>query len=1238
MKKIANAICKHKYLIVILTLILLIPSAIGFYKTKVNYDILVYLPEDIETLKGEHILTDDFNMGAFSIVALKNDTNLNALKLEEDIKKINGVDKVVSLYDVIGTSIPKEFLSDELTSKVSTKDTTLILVTFKNSTSDDITLDAVSNIRKIVSDKAVVGGMSAMVLDTKELFNSEMLLYVCIAVILCILVLMIFLDSYLVPILLILNIGIAILFNMGTNIFLGDISYITKAIASVLQLGVTTDFSIFLYHKYEDSKLKYKDKNEAMSNAIVATLTSVLGSSLTTIAGFLALCTMQLTLGADIGIVMAKGVLFGLVCVVTLFPALLLVFDKYIERFSHRPLVPKFTRVKKFIMKHYIAIFIIFVIVIIPAYIFEKNTDVYYKLDKSIPDNYGYAKATKLLKEDYNIVSQTMILISKDIPNYKTNKMIKEIEKLDGIDLVLSSSKLSTLGISEDIIDDDIKSIYSSDKYKLVLVNSNYEIATNKLNNQITKINKVVNKYDKKAIVAGEGPLMKDLVKVTDIDFHNVNYTSIFIIFILMLLVTKSISLPVLLVTTIEGAIFINMGIPYITGTKIPFIASIVIGTIQLGATIDYAILMTTKYLEQRKNNKEKFEAVKVALDSSVSSIFVSGMCFFAATIGVGVVSKIDMIGTLCTLISRGAIISMIIVIFVLPSVLLIFDSLIVKTTIGFKGGKKMNKKIALFILGLLLINPYCAKALTKDETVYAKLGKSGKVKSVLVTEHLINDEKLDNITDKTILKDIKNLNGNESYTLNGKDLTWKAKKNDIYYQGVTDKKLPISVNITYKIDGKKIKIKDAKGKSGHVLINIKYTNNLKENINGKTLYTPFVIVNELNLNSKYNSNIKVTNGKVISNGTTNAVVAVASPGLNESLSFDSINLNEINIEYDTTNFKASDIYAVATSSLLNDTDILKFSSFESVKGSINLLAESSLKLVKGTSDLNSGVDKLKEGATTLNSGINTALNGVKTLREKTDEGINNLKSELSNVLSDEYINGLMANIASKTNLTEEELVNIGNLAKAKLNENESYNNLVSQISSMEQNGINDDLVSACNSELKEQYKQTCDAYSNYIILYPVLKQMKSSIEATAYNTAITTASMISSEVPNKLKENIYPLVTDLKSKTTTITTQVDELSKGIKQLENGLNRLNDGSKSLVDGISSLKQGTNSMYQGMYTFNESGIKKLTNFVNNDLISKLENAKELVELSKNYSLFDEKEANTNTSTKFIFIIK
>lgn len=685
MKKIGNLVSNHKLLILIITVLLLIPALIGIKLTKINYDILVYLPQDIETVKGQDILTDDFDMGAFSVSIIENMNSKDIIKLENKIRDIDNVNKVMTINDISGTSFPVDMLPSEVTNKVTKDNQTLMLITFKTSTSDEATLNSVKEIREITDGYVKVGGMSAMALDTMELSNKEIAIYIVIAVVLCLIVLMISLDSYFVPVLLLGNIGIAILFNMGTNVFLGNISYITKAISAVFQLGVTTDFSIFLYHKYEKAKKEYKDKKEAMTNAINETLVSVLGSSLTTIAGFLALCTMSLTLGKDIGIVMAKGVLLGVLCVVTVFPALLLAFDKLIDKTKHKVILPEFNKLKSFVIKHYKLIFIMFIILLIPAYIGNKNVDVYYNLDKTLPDTLSSSIANSTLKEEFDIVSPEIILINKNMKNNDINEMCEKLEKIDGISMVLSPSKISNLGIPESMVPDDVLKVFESDKYKMVFINSTYDIATDELNNQISEVSDIVKKYDKTALISGEGPLMKDLVLISNHDFNSVNYTSLLVIFIIMICVLKSISLPVILIFSIEFAIFVNMSFAYYGGITIPFIASIVIGTIQLGATIDYAILMTTRYLEERKSGKDKFESIKKSLDNSVSSIIVSGMCFFAATFGVGIYSKLELIGSLCTLISRGAIVSMLVVILVLPSMLIIFDKLITKTSLGFR-------------------------------------------------------------------------------------------------------------------------------------------------------------------------------------------------------------------------------------------------------------------------------------------------------------------------------------------------------------------------------------------------------------------------------------------------------------------------------------------------------------------------------------------------------------------------
>jgi len=693
MHKIGKAICKYRKIILAIALLLLIPALIGMKATKINYDILVYLPSDVETIQGENILSNDFNMGAFSVIILEDMQTKDILKLEDKIKEVPNVEKVVSIADVIGTSIPTEMLPDELKDKIYKDNSTIMLVTFKDQISADSTMEAVETLRDITDERCKISGMTSTVLDTRNLSNSEIAIYVVIAVILCLIVLEIALDSYIAPILLLLNIGIAILYNMGTNIFLGEISYITKAISAVLQLGVTMDFAIFLYHSYMQEKENFESNEDAMASAIHKTLLSVVGSSLTTIAGFLALCSMNLTLGRDIGIVMAKGVFCGVVCVLTVLPAMILNLNGLIEKTKHKEILPKFEGVKNFVVKHYKAIILVFIVLLPIAFYGYSHTENYYNLDKSLPKTLDSVIANTELKEKFNMVSMELLLVDKDLPDSTVNKMLDEIEELEGIEWALGFSKVSSLGIPREILPEEAIDVFQNDEYQMIIINSNYEMATNELNAQVTEVNKIIKKYDENAILAGEGPLMKDLVEISDHDFNSVNSVSIVIIFIIMIVVLKSISLPVILIIVIEFAIFINMGIPYYTNTILPFIASIVIGTIQLGATIDYAILITNKYITSRKDGIDKKAAVSEALGTSIGSILISGLCFFGATFGVGAYSKIEMIGSLCTLMSRGAIVSVFCVVLILPSLLMAFDKLIYKTTMGMKKKGLINNE-----------------------------------------------------------------------------------------------------------------------------------------------------------------------------------------------------------------------------------------------------------------------------------------------------------------------------------------------------------------------------------------------------------------------------------------------------------------------------------------------------------------------------------------------------------------
>lgn len=687
MKKIAEKITNNSVIVLVISLLLFIVSIFGYVNTRVNYDILVYLPNTIETIKGENILTDEFGLGSYAFVMTNDRDSEQILALEEKIKDIKNVKEVCSIADVLGTTIPYDMLPDEIQDKLYNDKETVIFITFNGSTSEDSTIEAVRSLREVVKDANKVSSMTAMVIDTMDLSNSELVAYVSIAVIFCLLILLATTDSYIIPFLLLGNIGIAIIYNMGSNYFLGDISYITKSISAVLQLGVTTDFSIFLYHKYEDSKKKIKDKKKAMADAIVQTFKSILGSSLTTFAGFLALCTMDLLLGKDIGIVMAKGVLCGLICVVTIFPSFLLIFDKQIEKTKHKVLLPKFEKLPKFIISKQKFILIAFVLLMIPAYIGNSNYDVYYKLDESLPKDLAFNVANNDLAKKFGITSPEIIIMDKNVSSSDIESLTDELKSVKGIDLVLSPSELVNNGL-ETIIPDNLQEILNNDKYQLVLTNSTYEIASDDLNNQLTAINKTVHKYDKKAIVAGEGALMKDLITIADHDFNMVNYTSLAVIFIIMVLVLKSLSLPIVLSLVIEFAIFVNMSIAYYTGTSLPFIASIVVGTIQLGATIDYAILMSTKYIEERQKNDSKQKCMEETLKFTIPSIITSALCFFAATASVGFYTKIDMIGSICNLLARGSLISMASVIFILPSLLMLCDKIILKNKNVKKEGK----------------------------------------------------------------------------------------------------------------------------------------------------------------------------------------------------------------------------------------------------------------------------------------------------------------------------------------------------------------------------------------------------------------------------------------------------------------------------------------------------------------------------------------------------------------------
>lgn len=686
MVKLGRKIVKFRIPIFILSLLLLVPSAIGYINTRVNYDVLYYLPDDIETMKGQDILVDEFGTGAYSMFICEGMKNKDVAALKKKIENVEHVSKVVWYDSFSDLSVPVEMLPDKIRSALFSDDSTMMFIIFETTTSADETMDAIGDIRKLAGKQCFVSGMSAIVTDTKNLAESEVAIYVLIAVVLSCIVLALTMESYLIPFLFLASIGIAILYNMGTNIFKGEISYITKALSAVLQLGVTMDYSIFLWHSYQEQRKLYEDDHkEAMAQAIAATIKSVVGSSITTIAGFVALCFMSFTLGLDLGIVMAKGVIFGVICCVTVLPAMIMIFDKALEKTKHKQLIPDFPKVSEFLVKHHKAFAFICVALFIPFAYFQANTAVYYNLDSSLPKDLESIMANEKLQEEYHMGAAHMILMDKNVSSKEKHKMIKEMEQVDGVKEVLGLESIIGPSLPESMIPQDIKDILESDNYELMLITNEYQTASEEVNAQIDKLNTILKSYDKNGMLVGEAPCTKDLIEITDHDFKVVSAVSILAVFLIILFVFKSITLPVILVLVIEGAIFINMGIPYLTGTELPFIASIVIGTIQLGATVDYAILMTSRYEQERGSGKSKKESISIALESSIRPVMVSAFSFFAATFGVGIYSRIDMISSLCLLMARGALISMCAVLLFLPAMYWIFDRVICATSKNFK-------------------------------------------------------------------------------------------------------------------------------------------------------------------------------------------------------------------------------------------------------------------------------------------------------------------------------------------------------------------------------------------------------------------------------------------------------------------------------------------------------------------------------------------------------------------------
>ena len=699
MLKFSQWLVKHKAIVLVLGVLLIIPCAIGFINTRVNYDILSYLPKDIDTMKGQDILKEEFGQGGFSFVMVDGMTDKEVAETADKLAEVDHVSKVICYQSLTDLNVPKEVLPQKVYDMFNKGDTTMMAVLFDDTTSADVTLEAIDKMRDITSEQCFISGMSAITTDMKHLSDSESIIYSVIAVILVSIVLIFAMDSFLIPVFFMLSIGLAIVWNLGTNFMMGEISFITQALALVLQLGVTMDYSIFLYHSYKEQLRYYPDDhNEAMAHAITATISSVVGGSTTTIAGFLAMCFMSFTLGLDLGIVMSKGVVCGVIACVTVLPAMILMFDKAIEKTSHKDLMPSFSKTSNFISKHSWIFITMALVLLIPAYYGYKNYNVYYKLDSTLPSDLQSVVANSKLQEEFNMNSTHILMADASLDAKQARNMIDEMNDVDGVQYAVGFNSLVGSAIPEEVIPDSVKEVLKGDEYQLILIGSEYEVATDEVNDQVAELNDIAAKYDDKAMLIGEAPATKDLITITDHDFQVVSILSIAAVFLIILVSFKSLSLPIILVSVIELAIMINLGIAYFTNTDLPFIASVVIGTIQLGATVDYAILMTTRYRTERYSGKDKKEAVGIALNTSIKSIVTSALGFFAATVGVAVYSKIGLISSLCMLLARGALISMVIVATVLPSLLLLLDKIICKTSAGFIPKEKKSKKTEISI------------------------------------------------------------------------------------------------------------------------------------------------------------------------------------------------------------------------------------------------------------------------------------------------------------------------------------------------------------------------------------------------------------------------------------------------------------------------------------------------------------------------------------------------------------
>lgn len=1248
--KFGKAVTKKRKFILVLAVILLIPSIMGIMATRINYDVLSYLPDSIETMKGQEILQEDFGKGGFSMVMIEDMEKKDVAKVKSRIEDVDHVDSVIWYDSIMDVSVPYEILPDSIVDGFNSGDTTLMAVFFDTGVSEDESLQAVSEIRSIGGKQCFVSGMTAFVEDLKELAEAEEPIYVGLAVLLACIVLSIFMDSWAVPFIFLAGIGMAILYNLGSNVFTGEISYITKALSAVLQLGVTMDYSIFLWHSYCEERHKSpEDNNEAMAKAVAKTLSSVAGSSITTIAGFLALCFMTFTLGMDLGIVMAKGVLLGVIGSVTILPSLLLTFDRLIEKTRHTEIMPRFDRVSSFVTRHHKAFALLFVILLVPSFIGYQKADVYYNLDRSVPQSLPFAVANEKLGDEFDMNTTHMLLVDSQMDKKEVAAMMKEIDEVDGVKFTLGMESALGPAVPDEILPTGLESTLKSDDYQLILINSEYKVASDKVNGQIDAINEIVDKYDSGGMLIGEAPCTKDLIDITDRDFKVVSLISILAIFIIIGLVLRSPGLPVILVAVIELAIFINMGIPYYTGTVLPFIASICISTIQLGATVDYAILMTVRYRRERASGRDREAAVRIAHSATMPSVAVSALGFFAATFGVGIYSDIDIISSLCSLMARGAIVSMLVVMFILPSMLMIFDR---------NGGqgkmKKRNRQVTAVItaglmavsMGAGTVSVHGATVPEKDETVYVVTDAAGEQQDVIVSDRLVNSDGAGKLEDVTSLKNIENTKGDEKFTRDGNRLVWNAAGEDIYYQGTTDREVPVTMDIRYYLDGEEISGADLQGKSGKVKISIDYS---------CTEDAPFVAMSAMLLDDSTMKNVKVSSGKVIDDGDRRIVVAAAAPGLTgmapEIAEAAGIS-DRVEITGTARKFDVEDIMTVVTGDLLKDLDAGDLGSLD-LDGQIGAMDSAAKQLMSGTDRLYNGLEALEEGSGTMKDGAAQAAEGSRALAAGTEALTQKINSKLVPAAEELSAGSSRLYAGAKSVSSNLETLSQGadsvaggiSQLKSAMESASADAGLMALLEELKESGeLSEEgynkLASALQEQAAAQKAQQAELLKSVGTIEAGAQQVSGGIDAL--QEAVGSADSQSSETlvggagaltagMNSLTESIGGTAAEGE----TLAGGAESLNAGAAQLATAMESMDEGSGSLLEGVGELDAGAYRLNRGMQQFYSQAIEKIKDLYENGLKGLTDSMQNILDSGDSYSIFSDKAEGTDSSVSFVY---